>query len=159
MIIWIYFQGRHYCYIKSLKTHPRVETATQEVFNSFFIIAAVHWLAQMLSDGLYSELPQAQPCCKRRILQFSYGLISTEQFPLQLPALNALPLLWKSSFCLSDDQDNHIFVMGICLQSLRFSYLWLVLWCIDTGVRKTSADLWRIQKDFVGQRKSVVCVE
>lgn len=49
--------------------------------------------------------------------------------------------------------------MGVCLQSLCFSYLWLVLCCIDSGVRKTSTDLWRMQKDVMGQSHLVVYVE
>lgn len=149
MILWMYFQARHCRCIKSLKKELRVENATQEVFNSFFIIPHAHCLAEL------SQMDCVQSC-HRHILQFSSGLSCTEEFPLQLTVLNALPLLWKSSFCLWDDQDNRIFVMGIFLQSRCFSYLWLLLCCTDSGV---STDSGRMQKDAVGQRQSVVCVE
>lgn len=86
---------------------------------------------------------------------FSSGLSCTEEFPLQWAVLNALPSLWKSNFCLWDNQDNRILVVGICLQSPCFSYLRLLLYCADSGV---STGWGRKQKD-PGQRQSLVCAE
>lgn len=53
---------------------------------AFFIVPHAHWLAEV------SQMDSVQSC-HRLILQFSSGLSCTEQFPLQLSVLNALPLL------------------------------------------------------------------
>jgi len=56
----MYFQARYYCCIKSLKMEPKVETATQEVFNSFFYyspcaLAGTHslrWIVFKAATGI-----------------------------------------------------------------------------------------------------------
>lgn len=141
MIFWMYFQARHYCCVESLKMEPRVETATQEVFNSFFYHSPCALAGTNPQMDCIQATNRHSPARTRPILQFSCGLICTEQFPAQLAVLNALSFPWKSSFSLSVDQDNHVFVLGNVYN--HFVFLICDECFIDSGVMKTSIDLWR----------------
>lgn len=137
----MYFQARYFAVLSPLRWSQGLRLQLKKCLIAF--------LLQPLCIGWHklSQMDCIQNCHRhshartRRILQFSYGLICTEQFPLQLARL--CHYSERAAFVSQMIRTITFFVMGTCLQ--HFVFLISDQCCV---VLKTSSDLRRIQKDL-----------